>query len=94
MLLSLSGDLANAHVLPALYQSAYDEPDDHPTRDRAVYPDGSVIEYDPEASRLSVLIGPSSITASKEAITLASNGSTIEMDAAGVRINGSLVTLN
>lgn len=52
MLLSLSGDLANAYVLPAIYQTAMPEPDDHPERDRTVYPDGAVIEYDPETSAL------------------------------------------
>src|SRR5690606_31592803 len=52
MLLSLSGDLANAYVLPAIYQNAMPEPDDHPTRDRTLYPDGAVIEYDPETSAL------------------------------------------
>lgn len=54
MLLSLSGDLACAYVLPALNQDDYPEPDDHPTRNRTLYPDGAVIEYDPEAGALNV----------------------------------------
>ena len=94
MLLSLSGDVANAHILPSLYQDLFDEPDDHPTRDRTVYDDGAVIEYDPEASQLLATIGKSSITANRGMIKLASNGSTIEVDAAGVRINGAKISLN
>lgn len=94
MLLSLSGDLANAHVLPSLYQDLFDEPDDHPTRERTAYPDGTVIEYDPEASQLLANIGSTSITANTSMIKLASNGSTIELDAAGVRINGAKIDLN
>lgn len=52
LLLSLSGDVTNAYVLPALYCDALPEPDDHPTRHRTVYPDGAVIEYDPEVGAL------------------------------------------
>lgn len=66
MLLSLSGDVATAHVLPALYQDEYDEPDDHSTRDRTVYPDGAAIEYDPEAGALNVTgIKTATVAASK-----------------------------
>lgn len=52
MLLSPSGDLANAYILPALYSDEHPEPDDHASRHRTVYPDEAVIEYDPEAGAL------------------------------------------
>lgn len=52
MLLSLSGDIANAYILPALYSDQSPEPDDHPTRHRTVYPDNAVTEYDPETGAL------------------------------------------
>ncbi|MCU8015922.1 phage baseplate assembly protein V [Shewanella sp. SM72] len=54
MLLSLSGDLTNAYILPALYSDENLEPDDNANRDRTVYPDGAVIEYDPDTSALTV----------------------------------------
>lgn len=54
MLLSLSGDLTNAYILPALYSDENPEPDDNANRDRTVYPDGAVIEYDPDTSALKV----------------------------------------
>ncbi|MGI2025582.1 phage baseplate assembly protein V [Shewanella glacialipiscicola] len=54
MLLSLSGDLTNAYILPALYSDENPEPDDSANRDRTVYPDGAVIEYDPDTSALNV----------------------------------------
>lgn len=54
MLLSLSGDLANAYILPALYSDENPEPDDNANRERTVYPDGAVIEYDPDTSALKV----------------------------------------
>lgn len=54
MLLSLSGDLTNAYILPALYSDENPEPDDNNNRERTVYPDGAVIEYDPDTSALKV----------------------------------------
>lgn len=54
MLLSLSGDLTNAYILPALYSDENPEPDDNANRERTVYPDGAVIEYDPDTSALKV----------------------------------------
>lgn len=54
MLLSLSGDLTNAYILPALYSDENSEPDDNNNRERTVYPDGAVIEYDPDTSALKV----------------------------------------
>ncbi|MBW3528127.1 phage baseplate assembly protein V [Shewanella sp. NKUCC05_KAH] len=54
MLLSLSGDLTNAYILPALYSDENPEPDDNDNRERTTYPDGAVIEYDPDTSSLKV----------------------------------------
>jgi phage baseplate assembly protein V len=54
MLLSLSGDLTSAYILPALYSDENPEPDDDDNRERTVYPDGAVIEYDPDTSALTV----------------------------------------
>lgn len=52
ILFSPSGDLGTAIVWPALYSDANPAPDNHPTRHRTTYPDGAVIEYDPEAGAL------------------------------------------
>ncbi|AZZ98008.1 phage baseplate assembly protein V [Pseudoalteromonas sp. R3] len=54
ILLSLSGDINNAYVLPALYSDDNPEPDDHETRLRTTFPDGAVFEYDPETSQLRI----------------------------------------
>jgi len=54
ILFSPSGELTAALVLPALYSDAHPAPDNHPTRHRTTYPDGAVIEYDPEAGALKV----------------------------------------
>lgn len=55
LLLSVSGDVRNAFVLPALYQGQMGEPladDDDPDLDRIEYPDGAVLEYRPSTGAL------------------------------------------
>ena len=52
ILLSPSGDLGAAVISHALNSDANPSPDNHVTRDRAIYPDGAVIEYDPESGAL------------------------------------------
>ena len=52
VLLSPSGDLGAAMISHALNSDANPSPDNHVTRDRAIYPDGAVIEYDPESGAL------------------------------------------
>lgn len=70
MLLSLSGDLDNAYVLPALYSDANPEPNDHFTTDKTIYPDGAVIEYNPETSALSVTGIKTAIVQASEKVTI------------------------
>lgn len=94
MLMSPSGDLACAYVLPALYQDAMPEPDDHPTRDRTLYPDGTRVEYDPEAHKLTADLGPTVMIMDRTKISLSTNGSTLVMDASGIRLNGARIDLN
>ena len=55
ILFSPSGELTAALVLPALYSDANPAPDNHPTRHRTRYPDGAVIEYDPQAGALNAV---------------------------------------
>lgn len=54
VLFSLSGDLTNAFVLPAIYSDDNPEPDDHETRLRTTFPDDAVFEYDPEIGQLRI----------------------------------------
>ncbi len=70
LLLSLSGDVTNAYVLPALNCDEFPEPDDHPTRHRTIYPDGAVIEYDPEASALTAKGIKTALVNASEKVTI------------------------
>lgn len=67
MLLSPGGDIASAYVLPALNSEAFDVPSDHPDNHYTVYPDGAVIEYNPDTSALTVTgIKKAEISASEQ----------------------------
>jgi len=52
IVLSPSGELGAGLVIACLNSDAYPTPDHHPTRHRTVYPDGAVMEYDPETGGL------------------------------------------
>lgn len=94
VLLSPSGDLGAAMISHALNSDANPSPDNHVTRDRAIYPDDAVIEYDPETHQLKADVVGSSIVMNRDRILLSSNGSTIELSASGIELNGSRIDLN
>ena len=94
ILLSPSGDLGAALISHAVNSEANQAPDHHETRDRVTYPDGAVIEYDPESHQLKADVVGSSIVMDRDRILLSSNGSTIELSASGIELNGSRIDLN
>ena len=94
ILISPSGDLSSALVFCALYSEQNPPPDTHATRDRTIYPDGTVIEYDPEAHQLRADLDSSSLIMNRDKVVIQSNGSSIELSASGVKLNGSRIDLN
>lgn len=52
IVLSPSGELGAGLVIACLNSDHFPAPDHHPTRNRTVYPDGAVIEYDPDTGGL------------------------------------------
>jgi len=55
------GDPAQGVVVGSIYQNDFDAPADVATVDRAVFEDGSVIEYDREAHQLKVDVGDGTV---------------------------------
>lgn len=94
MLFSPGGDPAAGIVLTGIFSDAHPAPSTSPDIWHRVMPDGAVIEYNHQAHRLHAVTGPSSITMDHSRILLSSNGSTLEMDAAGIRLNGDRIDLN
>lgn len=58
---------------------------------RRTYPDGAETSYDHAAHLLKWIIGPTTITADLERLVLASNGSSVTVDATGVHFGGPRV---
>lgn len=58
------------------------------------YSDGTRFEYDRAASRMLVDLGTTKITADKEKLRLECNGTYLELDASGWRLNGPRGDLN
>ncbi|MEQ1974974.1 MULTISPECIES: phage baseplate assembly protein V [unclassified Xenorhabdus] len=54
LLLSIGGDLTTAFVLPAIFSDEFPAPSHSPTAAHLVFPDGAVIEYEPQTSALTV----------------------------------------
>lgn len=94
IVLSPGGDLAAAVVLTGLFRAQHPAPSHSPDLFHAVFPDDASIEYDHAKHRLHAVTGSSSITMDQSRILLASNGSTIELDASGIRLNGTRIDLN
>ena len=104
VVLSPYGDQSQAFVIPAIYQNAYPATADKRTIRRTIYQDGTVVEYDREshvmnttlnpAGTYNVTVGASLLTMNNGRILLISNGSTLELDAAGIRLNGARIDLN
>ena len=95
IVLSQTGDLRQAGVIPGFYQTDYGAPSVNPNKDTTVYSDGTVIEYDRETHTVTVDLGDgnSKITATREQIVLEIGSTSMTMDAAGTVFEGP-VTIN
>ncbi|MBZ5876011.1 phage baseplate assembly protein V [Chromohalobacter israelensis] len=88
VLFSPGGDPAAAVVLVGLFSDAHPAPAFSGDLWRREMPDGTRCSYNHAAHRLLWEIGPTTITGDREHIELSSNGSTLTLDAAGIRLNG------
>lgn len=69
LLLSIGGDLTTAFVLPAIYSDENPAPSASADALHITFPDGAVIEYEPETSALTVSgIKTATVTASESAV--------------------------
>ncbi len=94
VMICAGGDLRQARVIPGVYQDAYDAPTSDGNKDHTTYGDGTVIEYDRATHTLLADLGQTKITADRTKLVLESNGSKIELDAAGIRMTGVRIDLN
>lgn len=89
-----SGDLAQAVVIGMLYSKALPAPSDNPDLDLVEFEDGARFQYDSAAHECIAETGGSRVTMDRDRILLSSNGSTLELDASGIRLNGARIDMN
>lgn len=94
ILSSPSGDPAQAVITGMLYSLALPAPSDNPDVDLVEFDDGARFQYDSAAHEYISETGGSRITMDRDRILLSSNGSTLELDGAGIRLNGTRIDLN
>lgn len=90
IVLSPTGDLRQAGVIPGFYQDAYDAPSSDPNKDKTEYGDGTVVEYDRGTHTLLAQINSTTITANRDMIHLVAGGCSIKISAAGIEIVGPI----
>jgi phage baseplate assembly protein V len=105
-----SGELNQAVIVGQLYGGGIEAPSTDEQKDLIQFEDGTQIEYDSAAHRLTAKIkdtkiaadqtsiqlknGASRLNLTAEALKLESHGSSVELDATGVKIKGVRVELN
>ncbi len=104
MVMSPYGDLGQAVVMGGIYQEAHPAPGDSREVSRTRYKDGTVVEYDRQQHRMTttmhtqgtvrVSIGATLLEMTPDRIRFACGGSSLELSAAGVKINGARIELN
>ncbi|QTP60926.1 phage baseplate assembly protein V [Billgrantia antri] len=94
VLVSPSGDPSQAVIAGMLYSSALSAPSDNPDLDLVEFEDGARFQYDSATHEYIGETGGSRITMDRDRILLSSNGSTLELDSAGIRLNGARIDLN
>ena len=98
------GDPSQGVIIGSVYQDAHDQPASDKRKHRVEYADGAFVEYDraakamqtdvPVGGKIKHRVGASFVEITDGKITLSSNGSTLEIDAAGIRLNGARIDLN
>jgi phage baseplate assembly protein V len=83
------GDPSQGVVLGSVYQQSYPAPAASKAIHRTTYPDGSVVEYDVDATRLTVNVGDGSVIVNCATVTVnASEG--VELNTPTVHATGDL----
>ncbi len=110
VLVAPSGELNQAVIVGQLYGGGIEAPADHETLDLIQFEDGTKLQYDSSVHCLTAEVGGCEITVDQtsiqlknqssqlnltaEAIKLDSNGSSVLLDASGVKVNGAVIELN
>lgn len=89
MLLAPSGELAQAIVLPGVFCDAFPANGTAQLLDRTTYPDGSVVEYDAAAHKLSISVGSGSVVVNCGTATI-NAATSVKIDSPETTCTGNL----
>jgi phage baseplate assembly protein V len=94
VMLSPSGDLRQAAVIPGLYQDTHDSPSSSADKDHVTYGDGTTIEYDRGSHTLVVDLGASKVLANRDKIELTIGSTKLTLTASGAVLDAQQCTVN
>lgn len=94
VLLSPGGDLAQALILPALYQSAHAAPSTNPAVHQVTYRDGTQLTVDTNAKTLSIKPAGGLTIQVQGDVTLTAQGQCTVTAGGVLKLTGQLVQLN
>lgn len=98
------GDMGQAMVIGSLYQDDSPAPAASKDQETIVYPDGATVDHNSAShttnvtlnagGTLNITVGGSVVTMTTDRIMLSSNGTTLELSAAGWKLNGPRGDMN
>ena len=94
VMLSPTGDMSQAAIIPGLYQDAHDAPSSDAADDMAEYGDGTVIGYNRSTHTLRADLGDSSLVMNRNQIVLTVGGSVLTITASGTTLATPQLTVN
>lgn len=94
VMLSPTGDMSQAVVVPGLYQDSFDAPSSDANVDMAVYGDGAVFQYDRGTHTLTVDLGGSSVIVNRSQMVLTVGASALTITPSGSTLQTPLLTVD
>jgi phage baseplate assembly protein V len=89
-----NGDMRQGVILGSMSQSGSPAAGDNIDVRRTIFMDGTVFEYDRAAHQMLIDLGQTVITANRDRLVLECNGSSITLDASGIKLVGARIDVN
>ena len=91
--LFLPSGIEAGFILGGYYPEPVARPESNPDKRVTEYSDGTRVEYDRAAHKMLVDLGATKFEATRENLKLESNGTTLELNAGGLTVNGQTISL-
>lgn len=94
VMLSPSGDMTQAAIIPGLYQTSHDAPSADANQDLAEYSDGTVIGYNRSSHTLTIDLGDCSVVANRTQVVITVGGSVLTITGSGTTLETPALTVD